>query len=187
VEPHGGDEFAFIVGTRRELFKRPRTHELGMEEVSRLRRLLKETGAAAAVESAQPCRMVAVIDHHVAHIYQDLRGTRPQEEVTVKPYDPHGFHRHLIHRKEAHYQGERVPEEMSFYEDVAKTLMLANEIVLIGHATGKSSAVDVLVEYLKNHSPETFQRVKSVETVDLSALTEPEVEAIAKRHMLAVV
>lgn len=187
VEPHGGDEFAFIVGTRRELFKRPRTHELGMEEVSRLRKFLKDAGAAASLESVQPCRMVAVIDHHVAHIFQDRRGSRPQEEVTVKPYDPHGFHRHLIHRKEAHYQGERVPEETSFYEGVAKTLVLASEIVLIGHATGKSSAVDVLVEYLKNHYPEIFQRVRDVETVDLSALTEPEVEAIAKRHMLAVV
>jgi hypothetical protein len=186
VEPHGGDEFAFIVGTRREFFKRPRTDELQMEEVSRLRKFLKEAGAEAPVESVQPWRMVAVIDHHVARVYQDRRGSRPQEEVTVKPSDPHGFHRHLIHRKEAHYQGERVPEETSFYEEVAKTLVPADESVLVGHATGKSSAVDVLVEYLKTHYPEIFERVKSVETVDLSALTEPEVEAIARRYMSAL-
>ncbi len=188
VQPHGGDEFAFVIGTKREFFKRPHTHELGVEEVSRLRRFLKEAGSEpASSEYVQPCRMVVVIDHHAAHIFQDRNGSRPHDEVTVKPYDPHGFHRHLIHRKEAHYQGDRVPEETSFYEDVAKTLMPANEIVLIGHGTGKSSAVDVLVEYLKTHYPDVSRRVKATETVDLSALTEPEVEAIAKRHLIAVV
>jgi hypothetical protein len=29
--------------------------------------------------------------------------------------------------------------------------------------------------------------VRAVETADLSALTEPEIEAIAKKHMIAVV
>jgi hypothetical protein len=38
----------------------------------------------------------------------------PELKHTVHPYDPLGFHHHLIHRKEAHYQGERVPEEKSF-------------------------------------------------------------------------
>jgi hypothetical protein len=52
-----------------------------------------------------------------------------------------------------------------------------------GHATGKSSAVSFLSEYLKTHHPETFQRIITIETADLSALTEPEVEAIAKKHI----
>jgi len=101
----------------------------------------------------------------------------------VKPYDPHGFHRHLIHRKEAHYQGERVPEEHSFYEDVAKDLVPAQEIVLIGHATGKSSAVEFLAEFLKKHHASIYQRVVATELTDLSALTEPEIESIARKHM----
>jgi hypothetical protein len=188
VEPHGGDEFAFVVGTRREFFKRPHSHSLGVEEVSRLRKLLQQAGPETAPETApdgllQPCRMVVVIDHHAARIYQDRNGNRPQEEVKITPYDPLGFHRHLIHRKEAHYQGGRVPEETSFYEEVAKSLVPASEIVLIGHGTGKSSAVDFLTEYLKKHHPEISRLVTAIETVDLSALTDPEVEAIAKRHM----
>jgi hypothetical protein len=36
VQPHGGDEFVFRVGGQRVLFKRPSTHDLGEEEVSRL-------------------------------------------------------------------------------------------------------------------------------------------------------
>ncbi|HEX4152943.1 MAG TPA: hypothetical protein VHY75_12125 [Steroidobacteraceae bacterium] len=46
VEPHGGEEFAFVVGTHHELFKRPHGQDLGIDEVSRLRKFLK----AASVE-----------------------------------------------------------------------------------------------------------------------------------------
>ena len=38
----------------------------------------------------------------------------------------------------------------------------------------------------ENHS-EIAQHVKAIETADLSALTAPEIEAIAKKHMIAVV
>jgi hypothetical protein len=188
VEPHGGHEFAFVVGTLREVFKRPHTPELGVEEVSRLRRFLKEAGSdLPAGKSIQPRRVVVVIDHHAAHIFRDLGESRPQDAVAITPYDPHHFHHHLIHRKEAHYQGDRVPEETSFYEEVAAALVSANEIVLIGHGSGKSSAVHVLEEHLKQHQVELSRRIKATETADLSALSEPEIEAIAKRHMIAIV
>jgi stalled ribosome rescue protein Dom34 len=93
----------------------------------------------------------------------------------------------LIHRKEAHYKGERVPEEHSYYEEIAKDVVPAEAIILIGHGTGKSSAVGYLTEYLKAHHPEEFQRIIATETVDLSALTEPQIEEIAKRHVGAAV
>jgi hypothetical protein len=188
VQPLGGDQFAFVVGTRREVFKKPHTPELGVEEVSRLRKFLKEAGSDLPPDGAiQPRRVVVVIDHHAAHIFRDLGESRPQLAADITPYDPHHFHHHLVHRKEAHYEGQRVPEETSFYEEVAAALVSANEIVLIGHGTGKSSAVHVLEGYLKQHHVELSGRVKATESADLSALTEPEIEAIAKRHMIAVV
>jgi hypothetical protein len=193
VQPHGDDEFVFRVGSQRVFFKRPHTHDLGVEEVSRLRKFLKEAGpslnksGAHAAGASQPGRMIVVIDHHAAHVYQDLGGSRPADEHKVQPYDPFNFHHHLIHRKEAHYRGERVPEEDSFYEEVAKDLTPAKEIVLIGHATGKSNAADFLKEYLKTHHPDISRRVIATESADLSAVTEPEIEALAKRHMIAVV
>jgi DNA-binding MurR/RpiR family transcriptional regulator len=187
VQPHGGDESVFIVGTQRAFFKHPHTHELGVEEVSRLRAFLREALPSATPETSQPYRMVAVIDHHVAHIYRDLNAKVPELEHTARPDDPFGFHHHLIHRKEAHYQGERVPEEKSYYEEIAKALLPADEIVLIGHGTGKSSAMDHLAEYLKEHHHDLSQHVIATETADLSALTPPEIEAIAKRHMIVAV
>jgi hypothetical protein len=188
VQPQGGDKFAFVVGTQREVFKKPHTPEIGVEEVSRLRKFLKEAASESPPDKfTQPCRMVVVIDHHAAHIFRDLGGSRPQDAVTLAPYDPHHFHRHLVHRKEAHYEGGRVPEETSFYEEVAAALVSANEIVLIGHGSGTSSAVHVLEGYLKKHHIELSRRIKATEFTDLSALTEPEIEAIAKRHMITTV
>jgi hypothetical protein len=188
AEPHGGDEFAFVVGTQRAFFKKPNSHELDVEEVSRLRKFLKEAGPNGNTSNAtQPHRIIVVIDHHAAHLYQDLNGSRPEDAVTVRPYDPFHFHHHLIHRKEAHYRGEHVPEEASFYEEIAKELIPGNEIVLIGHGTGKSSAVEFLMTYLKTHHSEIARRVRGVETADLSALTELEIETIVKKHMIAVV
>ena len=67
------------------------------------------------------------------------------------------------------------------------TLVPAQQIVLIGSGTGKSSAVEALVEYLKKHRSDISRRVTATEIVDLSALTEPGIEAIAKQHLNAVV
>jgi hypothetical protein len=184
VQPHGNDEFTFVVGSQREFFKRPSTHNLEVEEIARLRKFLRDAEVQTKPAEARPVgRMVVVIDHHAAHIYHDTGGSRPEDGATVKPYDPFGFQHHLIHRKEAHYQGERVPEEDSWYEEVAGDLAHAATIVLIGHATGKSNAAVFLSEYLKGHHPETFQRVVATETADLSAVTEPEIEEIAKGHL----
>jgi len=187
VQPHGNDEFTFRVGSARVLFKRPNTHDLGVEEVSRLRKFLKEAGPGARTEKpVEPGRMIVVIDHHAAHVYKDFDGNRPADGRKVEPYDPFNYHHHLIHRKEAHYVGERVPEEHSFYEEIAKDITPASEIVLIGHANGTSNAADFLNEYLKAHHPEVSRRVVDIESADLSAVTEPEIEALVKRHMFGV-
>ena len=186
VEHPAGDEYAFVVGAQRELFKRHHGSELGVEEASRLRRFLKAaTVETAPVDSVPAGRMVVVIDHHAAHVFRDLSGTLPQDGSTIKPYDPHHFHHHLVHRKEAHYRGDRVPEEISFYAEVTQALVPAAQIVLIGHGTGKSSAVDALVEYMKTHRSDVYRHVVSTEIADLSAITAPEVEAIARRHMMS--
>jgi pimeloyl-ACP methyl ester carboxylesterase len=62
-------------------------------------------------------------------------------------------------------------------------LVHAEEIILIGHGTGKSSAVGYLTEHLKARRPEEYRRIVATETADLSALTEPQIEEIAKRHI----
>jgi hypothetical protein len=180
VQPHG-DEFVFIVDGQRAFFKKPSSHDIDVEEVSRLRHFLKQAPDAPADPSIAG-RVVVAIDHHAAHVYHRTPGAADTEK-NVTPYDPHNFQHHLIHRKEAHYRGERVPEEQSFYEQVAKAVVNAKEIVLIGHGTGNSSSADYLAEYLKTHHPETFKKIVARKTADLSALTEPQLMALAGQHL----
>jgi hypothetical protein len=52
----------------------------------------------------------------------------------VRSYDPFGFQHHLIHKKEAHYKGERVPEEKTFYEEVAQDLVMPMKSCSLGVA-----------------------------------------------------
>ena len=128
VQPREDNEVEFVVGAQRAFFKRPHSHSLEVDEVSRLRRFLHDAGIGSVPKESAPVgRMVAVIDHHMARIYQDRGRSRPEREDVVKPYDPHGFHRHLIHRKEAHFAGQRVPEEASFYEQIAENLKPAKK------------------------------------------------------------
>ncbi len=184
----GNDEFMFVMGSHRASFKKPSEHELRVEDVSRLRRFLKDAAGVPVTHSPdQPCRMVVVIDHHQAHVYQDVDESLPVDGQTVQPDDPFNYHHHLVHKKEAHYSGERVPEDSAYYEEVARLLVPADEIVLIGHGTGKSSAVKFLGDYLEHHHPMVFRQVIATEMADLSALTEPEIEAIAKQHMITLV
>lgn len=185
IEQHG-DEFTFIVENQRAFFKRPHTGVLDTKEVAQLRSVLRAAERAQISEEPpqlQAGRTVIVIDHHAAHIYSLNDGTAPQDETSVKPYDPSGFHHHLIHRKEAHYKGERVPEDDSFYEQIAKDLAPVSVVVVVGHGTGTSSAAVYLMDYLKHHHPDTARKVVATESVDLSALSVPQIEEIAIRHM----
>ena len=187
VKPRSDQEFTFVVGSRQASFRRPHGHDLDVEEVSHLRKFLKEAQLPDALAPVTPSgRTVVVIDHHAAHISQDT-AVDLADEKTVKPYDPFHFHHHLIHRKEAHYRGERVPEENEFYEEIAKHLVQAQEIVLIGHATGTSCAESYLSEYLKKHHSTIAARIVAIEQADLSALTEPEIEELARGHFVSIV
>jgi hypothetical protein len=182
VQAQGGEEFTFTIGTEHELFRRPHGADLGIDEVSRLRKFLKAAGGESSEPpAAQPSTTVVVIDHHGARVFQGIDLSQPHSEVSIEPYDPHHFHHHLIHRKESHYEGGRVPEETSFYKEITEALAPATEIILIGHGVGKSSAVDALIDYLKKHRPDIAERVKATEKADLSALTEPQIEALARK------
>jgi len=126
---------------------------------------------------------VLLIDHHGARFFETAgSGTALQEREHLKPDDPHGFQRHLEHRKEADYKGQRVPEADEFYERVAQHLTHASSILLIGDATGKSSAARYLISYLKSKHKDIADRIVATEDANLSGITLGQIEEIARRH-----
>ena len=78
VQPHGDDEFVFRVGNQRAFFKRPSTHDLGVEEVSRFRKFLQEAGSAEQIkEPAQTFCVTSIIGvpHIVARDFRTRSGS----------------------------------------------------------------------------------------------------------------
>lgn len=186
VEQQGRpDEFVFVVGTQRELFQKPHTHGvLAVSVVARLRKFLKAAGREAPrPETQAACRMIVTINRSEAHIYQE-NGARLHAEVTVKAYDPFAYHAHVTHRKQAPSTGDSFPAVSAFFEQIAQSLMPATDIVLIGEKAESPRAVDALLEHLNTRHPELASRVRAMETHNLEELKAPEIETVAKQHML---
>lgn len=127
--------------------------------------------------------MIVLIDHHGARLYQVASSGAVEERGHLEPKDPHGFERHLEHRKEADYQGQRVPEADEFYEVIAERLNVAPWIVLVGDATAKSSAMRYLAEYLERRHKQIAERVIAQEHADLSSISLGDIEHIARRYV----
>ena len=163
LERHDG-KYEFQIGRTKAVFTKPHHKDMEPAGVIELRRFLLQAWSATAAPETKPT--VVLIDHHGAHFFvPDADGTL-QPGGELEPHDPHGFRRHLEHRKEADYSGQRVPEADEFFERVAERLKGAPSIVLVGDATGKSSALRYLLEYLEKEHKDVAQRVVATERDD---------------------
>ena len=121
--------------------------------------------------------LLVVIDHHEARVYRtELHGAVPERIV---PYDPHGFGRHL-HSSHEWSDGKRHPERKSFYEAIAKTLRGAEQALIFGSGTGRSSAMEQLLEDLKAHHADVSEKVIGSVVVDAHHTTENQLLAQAR-------
>ena len=121
--------------------------------------------------------LLVVIDHQEARVYRtEVRGAVPERIV---PYDPHGYGRHL-HSAHEWTDGKSQPERKSFYEAIAKTLRGAEQVLLFGSGTGKSSAMEQLLADLKDHHPDVAEKVIGSVLVDAHHTTESQLLAQAR-------
>ena len=121
--------------------------------------------------------LLVVIDHQEARVYHtEVRGAVP---VPIAPYDPHGYGKHL-HSAQEWTDGKRLPERKSFYEAIAKTLYGAEQVLLFGSGTGRSSAMEQLLADLKDHHPDVATKVIGSVVVDAHHTTEHQLLAKAR-------
>jgi hypothetical protein len=186
LERHDGND-EFSIGTTSEVFKKPHHKDIELEDVVRLRAFLERAGVDASgpksestgTQAPRKSYVVLLIDHHSARFFEPQSdGVHIAEGGHVEPADPHGFERHLEHRKEAHYQGERVPEPPEYYERVAQRLKGFDSILVLGDASGKSSALHYLVQYLQAKHNDVAVHVVDTVQVDLSSITIDEIQNI---------
>ena len=126
---------------------------------------------------ATALHLLVVIDHHEARVYRtEVREAVPERIV---PYDPYGYGRHL-HSAHEWTDGKSRPEQTSFYEAIANTLRGAQQVLLFGSGTGKSSAMEHLCKSLKEHHPDVAKKIIGAVTVDAHHMTEHQVLAQAR-------
>ncbi len=181
-------KFTVELGEEHYLIHKPHTKELTSSEVVDLRQLLQRAGwssegpsrAVAAPEQEPPTLMV-VVDHHGAKIYRIDTGPEGASPREIRPYDPHHFLHHLTHKDQSREEGQRASEDPSFYSRIGDALAAGGRILVVGHGKGKSNAARHLVEYLRTHHHETYQRVVREIEVDLSAITTPQLLELAEQ------
>src|SRR6478672_7888841 len=132
---------------------------------------------ATSDKTATAPHLLVVLDHQEARVYRtEVVGAVPER---IAPYDPHGYGRHL-HSAQEWTDGKRLPERKSFYEAVAKTLRGAEQVLLFGSGTGRSSAMEMLLADLKAHHPDVAERVIRSVIVDAHHTTEGQLLAKAR-------
>jgi hypothetical protein len=121
--------------------------------------------------------LLVVIDHQEARVYRtELHGAVP---VRIVPYDPHGYGRHL-HSSHEWTHGKYQLKRKSFYEAVAKTLQGAEQVLLFGSGTGKSSAMEQLLADLRDHHRDGAEKIIDSVVIDAHHTTENELLAKAR-------
>jgi hypothetical protein len=179
VEEKAKNEFSFRIGREHHVMGKPSSKDLTSTDVMELRHFAARAGwsgdsysrPASQPDPDQPSLLVAM-DHHEARIYQiDITSIDVSKHV-IRPYDPHHFLHHLTHKDQSREQGQRAPEDITYYEGVAQAVSTGGRIILLSHGKGKSSAGHHFTEYLSSHHRETYQRIVCELDIDLSHLTE---------------
>ena len=148
-----------------------------LEQVMKLRHFLESAAAPAELPETAGHVVLVVIDHHEARIYQaEMDGTVPKQ---IRPYDPFGFGMQIRHHADGG-DGRRPQELKSYYDAVIKTLQGAKEIPLFGVGVGGSSAMEHLLQELRERHHDLVGRVVNVVRVDEHHLSEDELLAKAR-------
>ncbi len=187
VRQKSNDKVSFEFASQHLVLPRGHGKDLGASEVAGLRQLIQRaggSGGASMPASGSVTRthaaVVVEIDHHSARLFTVGPRSGDARVMDISPYDPHHFLHHLTHKDQSREQGQRSPEDPTFYARISEALANAPRIVVVGHGKGKSNAAAHLMEYLERHHPQTHQHVVRTIETDLSALTLGQIGALVQ-------
>ena len=188
VEQLHNNETKLHIGAEHETLRRPHGKDLTVDEIMALRHFLTRAGWSRKhpPEAAGTADFLVAIEHHEARIYHmDLSAADPADHV-IRPADPHHYLHHLTHKDQIRQRGERAAEDPDFYERIAQAVVSdvpGSRIVIIGHGKGHSDAAHHLLDWMRLHHTQTAQRVAAAIAADLSALTAPQLLALARKTL----
>ena len=121
--------------------------------------------------------VVVSISKDEAHVWNT--GIDPKSESLE--FHPHGEgaeHRITREKKEGGRFNERI--DADYFEAIVGALSSAGRILLVGHGTGKSSAMLQLIQYLERKHPAIAHLIVDAVDADLERLTDAQVLALAR-------
>lgn len=122
--------------------------------------------------------VVVAITHDEARVWNS--GLEPDS----KPLRLHAAKHFEFQRnpRKGQHNIERGPNEddVQLFDEVAVATTSAQEILVYGHGTGKSSHMNKMVQHWKQKHPELAKLVVGTVNIDLSSVTEPELLAAAR-------
>ena len=104
------------------------------------------------------------------------KGAKP-EKIHLPERDSH---LHIKNGPNDHLNKNEDTLTLKFYEEVAQSISMASDILLIGHGTGKASSMEQFVQYLEKRHPDLSKKVVDALDENLTALTEPQILALAR-------
>jgi hypothetical protein len=179
VEEQDNGHLVFTVHGVSQSFHRSHAKDVfEVQEVLDIRRFLESAGidktgviATTGIDAAPKLRLLVAINQQETRIFRSEGKDAVPERL--HPYDPHGVLHHLNHVRGRDI-GARAPENLTYYQEIARTLAGADEILLIGNGTGASSAMTHIKEFLTMHHYEIVEKIVGSLTLDMEALSEGE-------------
>ena len=165
-----------------------RQGDLDAEAIQRLRDLLQQAGIGPqhptprsdSPRGDQAVRLVLVLDHRQTRLLR-LEG-EAVDHALLRPHGLWGGSENLSHRHDRDIPGQRAPLDHAYLEAIAHSLVGADAVLLLGHGEGEADLRTVLLRHLKARHPALLQRIVAIETIDSSALSEPQLLALAREH-----
>ena len=165
-----------------------RQGDLDAEAILRLRHLLSEAGVTPQHQEAVPDsprgdqgqRLVLVLDRRETRLLR-LEG----ETLDHAVLHPHGLWasgENLSHRHDRDIAGQRAPVDHAYLEQIALALKAADAVLLLGHGQGESDLRTLLLRHIRTRHPALLQHIVGIETIDTSALSDPQLLALAHEH-----
>ena len=164
-------DFVRIKRNGRTLFLH-RPQGSGIEDVETLmkvRRFLEQSSAASGQPVPERLHLVVVIDDQRARVYRTgFVGSVPQR---ITPYHPAGRARHLQDALED-FDGSCPREHKRFYGALAKTLIRAETILVLGSGTAATASMRQLLVELGHRHRDVAKRIIGALVIHEPHLTE---------------
>ncbi len=116
--------------------------------------------------------IVAVIERDETRIWltNATVGTKPHR---IKLPEDRGRHHHM--RQATHHRGHDTDQYAPVYfENIARTIQDADDILIIGHGNGKANSAQDFVDFLDEKHPATARKIRGIQKVNMQAMTEPQ-------------